>query len=41
MAYGKSVMAKKKSGGKMLTAKQKTLPSSLKKKIMKPKGKKK
>lgn len=36
MAYGK-----KKAGGKKLTAKQKTLPASLQKKIIKAKGKKK
>ena len=38
MAYGK---AKKKPSGKMLTSKQKTLPTALKNKIMKSKGKKK
>lgn len=41
MAYGKGNMATKKAGKKMLTAKQKTLPASLQKKIMKSKGKKK
>lgn len=39
MGYGKGMMGSKKAGGKMLTAKQKTLPPKLKKKIVK--GKKK